>query len=351
MGNMQCPAEDAALLASVARDICPFPNYNPSAHYIDMLSINSSKHLRDHYETVQTSLTQEQLEEFTQGLRTTFGREGKVTLGGVGVVALSLAILFDTLAKQVKGEFVLGSGPIPNLFLKNPGGFYAPRVSIVSDYLRLVPYIANNPQRMREEIERYLKLMKNDEENNQASRRSDPGDITGVNEAVSNLIHEHIRNHLVRITNSTYLKELVSNRRRKTEIKTTAVTQGNLTESGAETADVVKSRKRRIPPPDRFTVFNLNCDPETTDKIFLNEVMKFNATHEAYERCGRRSEFSRSWLHHSAGLVWMDFVNSEVFDLKRYQDALRAQRDDFDLKANALLKWKQSPIVQTDNDM
>ncbi len=30
MGNMECPAKDAAHLASVARDICPFPDYNPS---------------------------------------------------------------------------------------------------------------------------------------------------------------------------------------------------------------------------------------------------------------------------------------------------------------------------------
>ena len=84
MGNMQCPAEDAALLASVARDICPFPNYNSSPHFVKMLSINSSLHLKDHYTAVQSSLTPKQLEDFTQSLRTTFGREGKVTYGGVG---------------------------------------------------------------------------------------------------------------------------------------------------------------------------------------------------------------------------------------------------------------------------
>ncbi|GAA6234963.1 uncharacterized protein LOC117272034 [Lates japonicus] len=77
---------------------------------------------------VQSSLTHKQLEDFTRGLRTTFGREGKVTLGGVGVVALSLAVLFYILARQARGEFVSESGPIPGLSVKDPTGFYPPQV-------------------------------------------------------------------------------------------------------------------------------------------------------------------------------------------------------------------------------
>lgn len=79
-----------------------------------MLSIAFSLHLKNHDTAGQSSLTPKQLEDFTQGLRTTFGREGKVTLGGVGVVALSLAVLFDTLARQVRGEWVSESEPIPH---------------------------------------------------------------------------------------------------------------------------------------------------------------------------------------------------------------------------------------------
>ncbi|KAK2895716.1 hypothetical protein Q8A73_015204 [Channa argus] len=154
MGNMQCPAEDAAHLASVAQNICPFPDYNPNPLFTNMLSINSSLHLRNHYKAVQSSLTSKQLEDFTRGLRTTFGREGKVTLGGVGVVALSLAVLFDTLAEQVKGKPVSDSGLIPGLFLKDLRGYYPPPVYTISKYLRLVPHIANNPIRMREETEK-----------------------------------------------------------------------------------------------------------------------------------------------------------------------------------------------------
>lgn len=154
MGNLQCPAEDAAHLASFARDICPFPNYNPSPHFFNMLSINSSRNLENHYAAVQASLTKTQLEDFTRGLRTVVGKEGKVTLGGVGVVALSLAVLFDTVASKVRGEWVPESGPIPGLFVKSLRGNYPLHVYTVSEYLRLMPYIANNPTRMKEEAKR-----------------------------------------------------------------------------------------------------------------------------------------------------------------------------------------------------
>ncbi|KAK2821913.1 hypothetical protein Q5P01_021978 [Channa striata] len=129
MGNMQCPAEDAALLASVARTICPFPNYNPNPLFTNMLSINSTLHLRNHYKAVQSSLTPKQLEDFTLGLRTTFGREGKVTLGGVGVVALSLAVLFDTLAKQVRESRCVIQGPFNWFIPQRPENSLPPHMS------------------------------------------------------------------------------------------------------------------------------------------------------------------------------------------------------------------------------
>lgn len=119
-----------------------------------MLSTDSLTHLKSHYAAVQTSLTPKQLEDFTRGLRTTFGREGKVSLGGIGVVALSLAVLFDTLAKQVRGEPVAESGPISGLFIKDLNGYYPPQVYTISKYLRLVPHIANNPTQMRKATER-----------------------------------------------------------------------------------------------------------------------------------------------------------------------------------------------------
>ncbi|XP_028329146.1 uncharacterized protein LOC114479591 [Gouania willdenowi] len=179
MGNMQCPAEDAAHLALIARDICPFPNYNPNPLYLNLLSTNSSLHLKNHYTAVQSSLTEKQLDLFTQGLRTTFGREGRVTLGGVGVVALSLALFFDILSKQVKAQYVPESGIISDLFLKDPRGYYPPQVYTLSEYLRLVPYIANNPTRMREETERYLNRLIAEQQNLEFKERKE--DVIGIN--------------------------------------------------------------------------------------------------------------------------------------------------------------------------
>lgn len=145
MGNNFCPAEEITLLGDVVRDICPLPAFTPSLHFTNTMNGNSSLYLKNHYLAVQSSLSPSQLEAFSQQLKTTLGRDGRVTLGGVGVVALSLVVLLDTLAKQVKGEWVPESGPIPGLFVKNPSGFYPRKVYTVSEYLRLMPYIANNP--------------------------------------------------------------------------------------------------------------------------------------------------------------------------------------------------------------
>ncbi|KAE8291381.1 hypothetical protein D5F01_LYC10986 [Larimichthys crocea] len=205
MGNMHCPAEDASHLASLARDVCPFPNYNPNPLFVNMLSPNSSLHLRKHYMEVQSSLTPMQLEDFTQGLRRTFGKEGKVTLGGVGVVALSLAVLFDTLAKQAKGECLSDSGPIPGLFIKNQRGYYPPHVYTISEYLRLVPHIANNPTMMREETERYFKQLGLDDQSlaKLGENHTVPleEDTTTINLMLGQFFLGHLNLHLVRIKN------------------------------------------------------------------------------------------------------------------------------------------------------
>lgn len=154
MAWVLCPLSNLGPLTSLARDVCPFPDYNPSPYFLNFLSVNSSLHLRNHYRAVQSSLDSQQLDDFNLKLRTIFGREGRVTLGGVGVVALSLAVLFDTLARQVRGEWEPERGPIASLFLKNPKGFYPPQVYTVSEYMRLVPYIANNPTQMKEATKR-----------------------------------------------------------------------------------------------------------------------------------------------------------------------------------------------------
>ncbi|XP_032386587.1 uncharacterized protein LOC116700135 [Etheostoma spectabile] len=311
MGNMHCPPEDAALLASVAQDICPFPNYSPNPLFINVLSINSSLHLRNHYMAVQSSLTPKQLEDFTQGLRTTFGRDGKVTLGGVGVVALSLAVLFDTLARQVRGEWVSDSGPIPGLFVKNLRGYYPAHVYTVSEYLRLIPHIANNPTRMIEESEKYHKQLVIDHESwdklveNHTMATKD--DTTAVNVFMEQYIAFSLSLHLSRITNFT----------------------GNLLDINSNefpTADII---------------WNLNCDLKAADKEFLAKVKKSDKrTQEAFESCTPKSGHpSQTWLQHVAKLVMADVLFLPAQSGYANPDSIVAHREHFDLKAHALKKW------------
>ncbi|KAF1383320.1 hypothetical protein PFLUV_G00130710 [Perca fluviatilis] len=312
MGNTHCPPEDAAHLASIARDICPFPNYNPNPLFFNMLSINSSLHLRNHYTAVQSSLTPKQLEDFTQGLRTTFGREGNVTLGGVGVVALSLAVLFDTLARQVRGEWVSESGPIPGLFVKNLRGYYPAHVYTASEYLKLVPHIANNPTRMIEESERYLKQLVIDHQswwNKLVENHTMPitDDTTVVNVMMGQLFAVSLSLHLGRITNST----------------------GNLSDHNDK-----QLRRDAI-------IWNLNCDLEAADKEFLVKVKKSDKrTQEAFESCTPKSGYvPQTWLQYVAKLVLADVLFLPLYTGYTTDDSAIAHREDFDLKADALVKW------------
>ncbi|XP_037647231.1 uncharacterized protein LOC119501155 [Sebastes umbrosus] len=321
MGNMHCELEDVAQLASVARGICPYPNYNPSPLFGKMMSTNSSLHLRDHYRTVQSSLTPKQLEDFTQGLKTTFGREGKVTLGGVGVVALSLAVLFDTLARQARGEWVSDSGPIPGLFVKDPlRGYYPPHVYTASEYLRLVPHIANNPTRMREETERYLKQLHVDFqsldkllENNHTLPIKDDNIV--VNIILGGAFAQDLMHHVSRMNSTTDVRAV-------------------------ETFTWLISAFQRTPPAD--VIFNLNCDPEEANKDFLAEVQQSeNRTQEAFKSC-KSKEVGKSWLLFVAYLEWqyaMFSMSRAVGEVSR--TTKMNQREDFDLKADALGKWAE----------
>ncbi|XP_013859917.1 uncharacterized protein LOC106514926 [Austrofundulus limnaeus] len=326
MGNMHCPAEDAAHLAAVARDICPFPSYNYSPHFVHMMSINSSRNLHEHYTAVQRSLTPKQLEDFTQSLRTTFGREGKVTLGGVGVVALSLAVLFDTLAKQVRGEVVSDAGPIPGLFVKDPRGYYPPQVDTISKYLRLVPHIANNPDRMKQETARFLYQLKADEEdlNQPGKNNSVPlhEDVTLINRMLGFFFTVGLKIHLQRISNVTLDYDV--------------------------TLDNKNSKSL-----DSTVTFNLNCDTEAAEKDFLAKVESSeNLTKQAFEACkpkdsawflfliDPRDRRSMPLLRHVAKLEFVDVMLFPMFSFgNNDRDDFVRQRDNFDLKVHALGKW------------
>ncbi|XP_037647102.1 uncharacterized protein LOC119501083 isoform X2 [Sebastes umbrosus] len=321
MGNMHCELEEVAQLAPVARGICPYPNYNPSPLFGKMMSTNSSLHLRDHYRTVQSSLTPKQLEDFTQGLKTTFGREGKVTLGGVGVVALSLAVLFDTLARQARGEWVSDSGPIPGLFVKDPlRGYYPPHVYTASEYLRLVPHIANNPTRMREETERYLKQLQVDiqsldklGENNHTLPMKE--DTIVVNIMLGLAFAKDLMYHLSRMNSTTDVEAY-------------------------ESFTWIDEAFQRTAADD--LIFNLNCDPEEANKDFLAEVQQSeNRTQEAFKSCKSKEE-GKSWLLFVAQFEWYYARFSMALAIDNISPTtMMNKREDFDLKADALGKWAE----------
>nr|XP_033506820.1 uncharacterized protein LOC117272169 [Epinephelus lanceolatus] len=255
---------------------------------------------------VQSSLTPKQLEDFTQNLRTTFGREGKVTLGGVGVVALSLAMLFDTLARQARGEWVPDSGPIPGLFLKNVRGYYPPHVYTVSEYLRLVPYIANNPTRMKKESQRYLKQLKIDDQLldklGQNNTFPEMDGTTVLNVVLGNFFAGSLKLHLYRIRNTT-------------------------------AKEVFRPNGQW---PSAYYIYNLNCDPETANKDFFVKMQKSVIhTREAFKSCEPRSD-----LLNIARLEMVDVIFL-LFQAARYRStaSMIVHREDFDLKADALRKW------------
>uniref|UniRef100_A0A0E9X424 Uncharacterized protein n=1 Tax=Anguilla anguilla TaxID=7936 RepID=A0A0E9X424_ANGAN len=149
MGNNECHE-----VYRLGRDVGMIPDPQMDQTFTSYLSPDSSTHLSSHYMDVRRSLSPEQLGVFNHSLRATLGESGKVTQGGVGVVALALSFLFDVLAQQAKNQ--TGSTHfIHRIFREHEGNNISETGTVISDYLRLVPLIANDPQRMKEETERY----------------------------------------------------------------------------------------------------------------------------------------------------------------------------------------------------
>lgn len=305
MGNLFCP--EAAHLAAVARDFCPFPDYSPSP-LLNTLTVNSSLHLSEHYATVQNSLTPPQQQDFTHSLRKTFGREGTVSYGGVGIVALSLAVLFDTVAREVKEQYVSDQEPIPGLFLKDPRGDYPAPVYTVSKYLRLVPHIANNPSRMKDETEKYLQeLSQGAEKTVDAAYASlKVEDITGLNLMACYIIGKNMLLHLERLSNETLDEK----------------TYMPQTRTGTE--------------PE--LVFNLNCDPSVASQTFFSAVDSLDSrTQEAFKRCKVKN--NPQAMEGIAADIW--YITLLTMDKTKPGDKQKmlAQKEEFDLKQNALGRW------------
>lgn len=91
-------------------------------------------------------------------------------------------------------------------------------------------------------------------------------------------------------------------------------------------------------------IWNLNCDPEAAEEEFLAEVQKYDRrTQEAFIRCTPKTEdVPTTWLQHVAQLVWRDVMLLPVIAVGNDDGhSVITQREDFDLKANAVGKWAE----------
>ncbi|XP_041913119.1 uncharacterized protein LOC121678015 [Alosa sapidissima] len=111
------------------------------------LSLNSSQHLDCHYTSVRDSFSPEQVSSFDQSLRDTLGGSGTVAFGGVGVVALALAMLFDVLAAQMKGQMPLPD-PMQQIF-NGEGEALSKMRAAISDCLNRLPRSGNRKRKMK----------------------------------------------------------------------------------------------------------------------------------------------------------------------------------------------------------
>ena len=118
------------------------------------LSVNSSQHLDYHYASVRDSLTPEQVVGFDQSLQATLGGSGAVVFGGVGVVALALAVLFDVVAAQMKGQTPLPD-PMRQIF-HGEGEALSKMRAAMSDCLDRLPRSGNDKKKMELETNRCL---------------------------------------------------------------------------------------------------------------------------------------------------------------------------------------------------
>ena len=127
-------------------------------------------------------------------------------------------------------------------------------------------------------------------------------DITAVNVRMGEFFAGCLKIHLLRIKNATSDTFLSSNRRYSSDM-----------------------------------IFNANCDPEAADKEFLAKVQKS----DSFNRCKRRNgRIQKTWLPYVARLEWVD-VMFLPYHAAGYRsvDSIIAQREDFDLKTDALGKW------------
>ncbi|XP_037605733.1 uncharacterized protein LOC119476365 isoform X2 [Sebastes umbrosus] len=140
---------------------------------------------------------------FGLNLTAELGNSSRVTCGGVGVVALALSLLFDQVAQQVRAQGSTEGDPSAQRSDKEIFGIgRSSRIGwIIHNYLRLVPGVANDREKMAEATERYdnwlkLELIDHYERMTTKKRMSS---VSMQQWLVGAAVHLHMRIHQVRL--------------------------------------------------------------------------------------------------------------------------------------------------------
>lgn len=200
MGNKACSpsSETINCLFEVASHAGIVPDISLDRTLTNFLSRNSTAALEHQYAAIQQNMSAEQLTAFNQDLTSAFGGSTKVSLGGLGIVALALSLLFEVLTHQIHEQRSY-IDPIRRIF----GADYSSEIGpIVSEYLKQVPGIANDKKRMAELLKHYDEKLKQELDNFYSklvieSSMSSAGVKQWLNGAA---FHMHMRIHWFRLT-------------------------------------------------------------------------------------------------------------------------------------------------------
>lgn len=160
MGNNACSPSpeiiDGIFLAGQAGGI--IPDITLDRGVSNYLSLNSSFALNLQYGAIQERLSKDQLAALDKNLTSIFSKASKVSYGGVGVVALAMSFLLDTLVASMHGQ-TDGHFTDPYQRIFGPGNS-SEISSITREYLRLVPGMVNNSDLMAEITDFYDQKLK-----------------------------------------------------------------------------------------------------------------------------------------------------------------------------------------------
>ncbi|KAI4882018.1 hypothetical protein NFI96_000729 [Prochilodus magdalenae] len=157
MGNNACSPSpetvDSIFWAGQAGGI--IPDITLDRTLSNCLSLNSSFALNVQYAAIQRHLSREQLALLDNNLTSIFGQSTKVSYGGVGVVALALSFLLETLAASIVGQ--TSGDPYQRIFGPDNSSEIS---SIAREYLGQVPWTVHDDEGMAEMTEIYDQKLK-----------------------------------------------------------------------------------------------------------------------------------------------------------------------------------------------